>query len=150
VDDLGEGTHVTPPRHGAGAILVLPDYSDPPPRVVEAWLAEVLVELPRPLRLQAALVALELVSCTRGWGTAPFVVRLSVTSGGRALVVTVDDGTPGYDDATLGSDLLLAAGLSHTWGVEQRTGGRTLWAAIGLEPGSGHIRVPGPGDWAQW
>jgi len=141
---------VIPPQHGVGVILVLPDYTDPPPRVVETWLADALVDLPAPVRLQAALVALELVSCTRGWGTAPFVVRLSVTGSGRALIVSVTDGTPGYDAATIGSDLLLVAGLSHTWGVEQRTGGRTLWASIGFEPGSGNIRVPGPGGWTQW
>ena len=134
-------------------MLVLPDYTDPPPKVFEAWLADVLADLPASLRLQTALVALDLVSCARSWGTAPFVVRLSVLNSHRALVITVDDGTPGYDHATLGSDLLLVAGLGHRWGVEQRTGGRTLWASISLESGSGRIRVPGqpgPGDRRQW
>jgi hypothetical protein len=133
-------------------MLVL-DYGEPPAKVVEGWLVAALVELPPVLRLQAALVALDLVASARTWGTAPFVVQLYVTDSGCALVIMVDDRTPADVRTVPDPDVLLVAGLSSQWGVEKRADGRTLWALIGSEAGSTPFRIrgrPEPGDRPQW
>lgn len=136
---------------GGGVMLVLPDQFDPPIEVIEGWLVAVLVALPQPLRLRAALVALDLVAGARTCGSAPIVVRLSVIDGGHTLVISVEDCTPASDATSSGPDLLMVAGLSSEWGVEQRAGGRTRWALIESDL-SARIRVPGcpgPGDRTQ-
>lgn len=134
-------------------MLVLTDHAEPPAEVVEGWLVAALVEVPPLLRLQAALVALHLVASARACGTAPFVVQLSVTDSGRTLAIAVDDRTPADDRTAPDPDLLLAAGLSSQWGVEQRADGRTLWALIVSGAGSTPFRIrgrPEPGDRTQW
>lgn len=136
---------------GPGAVLVIPDDADPPPDVVEAWLASALFELPQPLRLQAALVAFDLMAGARMSGTAPFVVRLSVIESGCTLAVSVDACSNVDVGDTPDPEALLVAGLSGRWGVERRAGGRTLWAVISSGCGSISLRAPDqPRPWDLW
>jgi hypothetical protein len=131
------------------ATFVIPTETDPSWDMLEGWLHMALLDLPQPVRLRVALVALDLVASARTRQGAPYVVRLSTLDRRRTVVVAVDDSTPVLQDSPGDSSLVLVAALCTRWGVEQRIRARTTWAELAASgaadtatPGEVHIRAP--------
>ncbi|MGH3758042.1 hypothetical protein [Actinophytocola sp.] len=122
-DDRGEDS----------AVLLLPTDDEPSDELVAAWVHGALRDLPALPRLWASMVTGELVAAARGRMAAPYVLRLTVMDGRRALAVLVDECTAQPDDSLSDPSLVLVAGLSTRWGVEQRPRARTTWAELALE-----------------
>ena len=124
-----------------GATLVVPAEAEMPPGAVAAWVDAALGRLPEPAGLRAAVVTLDLVAGSRARQAAPYVIQLSAIDQCRTLVVSVDDCTPAHESCAPDAGLVLVAGLSSRWGVEQRRRGRTTWAQLAMD---GDIRILAP------
>ena len=115
------------------AMLIMPTYLEPPTAVVRDWVGSALTRVPDLVRGRAALITAELVDNARWFGRGPYVLHLSLHHAHRTLTIAVEDRLPG-----LGADwadrpgLMLVAGLSEDWGVEDVAQGKAVWAELGL------------------
>ncbi len=113
--------------------LIIPTADEPPSEEVRCWVQDTLAAVAPGPRLHAALVVDELVGNARAHGLPPYVLRVAVDPGRRALRVFVEDCAAhgGARWRTRGG-LALVDGLSRRWGVERRTSAKTVWAEVGL------------------
>ncbi|WP_410655759.1 ATP-binding protein [Amycolatopsis sp. lyj-112] len=93
----------------------------------------------------AVLVADELISNAHRHGDAPRACRLRLIHEGRYLRIEVEDASPRQPrqrtpNGSGGRGLLLIDRLASTWGVDNGTGHKTVWAELALdrEGSSGH------------
>lgn len=113
--------------------LIIPTAEEPGPDEVRCWVQDNLAAVAPVPRLHAAILVEELVGNARDHAVPPYVLRVALDLGRRALRVFVEDCTA--DDG--GSwrsrgGLTLVDGLSRSWGVERRTSAKTVWAEVGL------------------
>jgi hypothetical protein len=125
-----------------GATLVIPTENGVSAHAVDMWVHTALRGLPPPARLSAALVTHELLARAKNARSAPYVVRLILVDRHRTLAVAVDDCAAGATGPQPDPNLVMVAGLSARWGVEQRRSGRTTWAELIVDA---HQPLPGPG-----
>lgn len=125
------------------ATLIIPTDDDPPMEVVHCWLLGALIGVPVIPRLHVALVAAELVDNARRHGHPPYVLRLALDRGHRAIGVCVDDCLPDSGELwPVGAGLVLVDGLSREWGVERRVRAKTVWAEVSLGVHTTGLVVP--------
>jgi anti-sigma regulatory factor (Ser/Thr protein kinase) len=89
-----------------------------------------------PLEWTASQALSELVTNAVLHAGTPVTVSLALLDDGR-LRLEVGDGSPRVphqrrygQQATTGRGIALVAGLAETWGVEPRTGGKTVWCEL--------------------
>lgn len=117
------------------AMLIMPTYLDPPTELVRDWIGTSLTCVPDLVRGRAALITAELVDNARWYGCGPYVLHLSLHHAQRTLTIAVEDGSPGLGAGwTDRVGLMLVAGLSERWGVEDVEQGKAVWAELSLVP----------------
>lgn len=121
------------------AVLIMPTCHEPPTALVRDWVGTALTRVPDLIRGRAALITAELVDNARWYGRGPYVLHLSLHHPRRTLTIAVEDGCrelgAGWADR---AGVVLVAGLSERWGVEDVEQGKAVWAELSLVPsGSG-------------
>jgi hypothetical protein len=138
-------------------VVTIPDAAEPATRSFGRVLDEVMMgepHFPGDLRgwsrstldgctagaiREAGTVLEELVANAFHHAVPPYRIRLSTSSGGHLVRLTVTDGTPGkMDDWRLGRGLLIVGGLCRRWGVTAdrlavasgTVDGKTVWAQL--------------------
>lgn len=115
------------------AMLIMPTDLDPPTGLLRDWVGSTLTCVPDIVRGRAALITAELVDNARWYGCGPYVLHLSRHQAHRTLMIAVEDTVPwlggGWADRP---GLILVAGLSERWGVEELEHGKVVWAELSL------------------
>jgi two-component sensor histidine kinase len=104
---------------------------------VRAWADRLLQDLTEEQRMDVLLVVDELTSNALRHGEPPRQVRLLRKRGWLGVEVDdtcVDPACPRPPSAGGGYGLKMVASMSVSWGQEQRSTGKTVWAAIDLPP----------------
>ena len=130
---------MTSPLADNQPVLIIPAGADQPVPLVRLWVAAAIEGVPLAAYLKVGLVVDELVSNARRHGRFPCLLRLSLDDTRRHLFVFVDDAAAddGADWVT-GAGLAVVDGLAANWGVQRRSGGKSVWAALPLD-----VRVAG-------
>jgi anti-sigma regulatory factor (Ser/Thr protein kinase) len=125
-----------PPLAGAGAIhIAVNDASCLRP--LRRMIAKFLADRPEDLRIDADLVATELVTNALEHASAPRSVTIGYSPGG-SLEIAVTDGDPDTDPTPGRSRISTYRGrgltiVDHlaTWGVQRGMATKTIWAVMG-------------------